>query len=146
MTPRTLKWRNMKWQSRVPFSHCASVCFSEMCLSHQSGSCFRWFPSWHVTQELWHKLPCCCCCCCWLVAHIKPVSQGIHPERVPEKGSLINTHKGGHTWDTSEAPYLPCLLQLRRPPLLQDGLHGADEFCSDVLENNCARQLLLALL
>lgn len=45
-----------------------------------------------------------------------------------------------------EAPYLPCLLQLRRPPLLQDGLHGADEFCSDVLENNRVGQLLLVLL
>lgn len=39
-------------------------------------------------------------------------------------------------------PYLPRLLQLGCPPLLQDGLHGTDEFCSDVLQNNYMRCLM----
>lgn len=51
--------------------------------------------------------------------------------------SLINTH--------IRSPYLPCLLQLGCPPLLQDGLHGTDEFCSDILENNRVRYLLVRL-
>lgn len=55
--------------------------------------------------------------------------------------SLINTHIRLH----NDSPYLPCLLQLGCPPLLQDGLHGTDEFCSDILENNCVRYLLTRL-
>ena len=37
--------------------------------------------------------------------------------------------------------YLPRLLELGRPPLLQDGLHRTDEFCSDVLENKSSETL-----
>lgn len=43
------------------------------------------------------------------------------------------TRTGGGETHRSQAPYLPRLLQLGRPPLLQDGLHGADEFRSNIL-------------
>lgn len=59
---------------------------------------------------------------------------------------LIDTHMRGRKQAArSDAPYLPRLLQLGRPPLLQDGLHGTDEFCSDVLENNSVIFLLTSI-
>lgn len=61
--------------------------------------------------------------CCWLAA------QG--------EGLWLRPHSG--------TPHLPCLLQLGRPPLLQDGLHGTDEFQSHVLENNYIRCLVTGL-
>lgn len=67
------------------------------------------------------------------VAHIKPISQGIYPECVVAKVSDQHPHKETHR-SHCDTPYLPRLLQLGCPPLLQDGLHGADEFCSDILE------------
>lgn len=49
-----------------------------------------------------------------------------------------STHSGFPMWPIlrahSDAPHLPGLFQLRRPPLFQDGLHGTDEFRSYILE------------
>ena len=99
------------------------------------------FPCWHVTWCINET--------CWrwckpdtnrhhrwllLIAHIKPapLSRRLHRMGLCRGLQLTPTHTG-HT------PYLPGLLQISRPPLLQDGLHGTDEFCSDVLESNYGR-------
>lgn len=122
----------MLWQGHVPFSQYAHVWFRGC--THQSSLCCAALPldmlhgtlremrrnitaaDWLLTSSLFHKA----------------FTQNGSLSR-----SLINTH--------IRSPYLPCLLQLGCPPLLQDGLHGTDEFCSDILENNCVRYLLVRL-
>lgn len=125
----------MLWQGHVPFSQYAHVWFRGC--THQS-------PSWHVTRHIKRNaqnsdsdasLTQTITAADWLL------TSSLFHKAFTQNGSLsrslINTH--------IRSPYLPCLLQLGCPPLLQDGLHGTDEFCSDILENNRVRYLLVRL-
>lgn len=85
---------------------------------------------------------------CQTLGAVADAHQSSNNENFPQTVLLlINAHvrRRACGLTLSDAPYLPRLLQLRRPPLLQDGLHGTDEFCSDILQNNQGRHSVTCL-
>lgn len=85
---------------------------------------------------------------CQTLGAVADAHQSSNNENLPQTVLLlinVRVRRRACGLTLSDAPYLPRLLQLSRPPLLQDGLHGTDEFCSDILQNNQGRHSVTCL-